>query len=109
MWELVNADTGLGVLPLAPDHADRRQDAARVGPARGGRLRGHDQATSEDSSGEIANPPPEGLNLEISCPVESLVVAEGFSSTKLPKFGQAAKFGQRWQGLDFPKAPRRRL
>ncbi len=57
----------------------------------GGRLRGHDQATSEDSSGEIANPPPEGLNLDISCPVESLVVAEGFSSTKLPNLGSVGK------------------
>ena len=41
------------------------------------------QAASEDSSGGFANPPPEGLNLDIECLVDSFVAAGCLSSIKL--------------------------
>lgn len=41
------------------------------------------QAASEDSSGGIADPPPEGLNLDIECLVHSFVAAGCLSLFKL--------------------------
>ena len=41
------------------------------------------QAASEDSSGGIADPPPEGLNLDIECLVDSFVAAGCLSLFKL--------------------------
>jgi hypothetical protein len=41
------------------------------------------QAASEDSSGGIADPPPEGLNLAIECLVDSFVAADCLSLFKL--------------------------
>ena len=49
------------------------------------------KAAFEDSSGGIANPPPEGLNLDIECPVDSFVAAGCLSSIKLAQAPSPSK------------------
>ena len=51
----------------------------------------HFQAASEDSSGGIANPPPEGLNLDIQCRVDSFVAAGCLSFITLAEWPNCGK------------------
>jgi len=51
----------------------------------------HYQAASEDSSGGIANPPPDGLELDIWCLVDLFVAAGCLSSITLPELAGSGK------------------
>ena len=60
------------------------------------------QAASEDSSEGIANPPPEGLKIDIQCRIHSFVAAGCLSSTKLSetprRFKDKISTGRRGDG-----------
>jgi hypothetical protein len=51
----------------------------------------HNQAASEDSSGGIANPPPDGSKVNIECLVDLFVAAGCLSSNTLPELADNAK------------------